>query len=165
MAIHLKKLGDYEKEDSRKNEKCLCFEVCALWLSWTIESSRLYIWKNMVECRWYPTASSARICHLCIAGLASSNDHLLKLFAHYIGYRYVMRKPPIISNFNTVSMHRCNAAKRCLPSVSQIQISLTLFNVYIVYSMLVSKSHHAYLSYIHACMGFRHHDLLFKYLI
>ena len=27
-------------------------------------------------------------------------------------------------------MHRCNVAKRCLPSVSQIQISLTLFNVY-----------------------------------
>ena len=27
-------------------------------------------------------------------------------------------------------MHRCNVAKRCLTSVSQIQISLTLFNVY-----------------------------------
>ena len=27
-------------------------------------------------------------------------------------------------------MHGCNVAKRCLPSVSQIQISLTLFNVY-----------------------------------
>jgi len=29
-------------------------------------------------------------------------------------------------------MHGCNVAKRCLPSISQIQISLTLFNVYIV---------------------------------
>ena len=45
-------------------------------------------------------------------------------------YRYVMRKPPIISNQNSVSMHGCNVAKRCLPSVSQIQISLTLFIVY-----------------------------------
>ena len=27
-------------------------------------------------------------------------------------------------------MHGCDVAKRCLPSVSQIQISLTLFNVY-----------------------------------
>ena len=27
-------------------------------------------------------------------------------------------------------MHRCNVAKWCLPSVSQIQTSLTLFNVY-----------------------------------
>ena len=27
-------------------------------------------------------------------------------------------------------MHGCNVAKRCLPSVSQIQTSLTLFNVY-----------------------------------
>ena len=29
-------------------------------------------------------------------------------------------------------MHGCNVAKRCLPSVSQIQISLTLFNEYTV---------------------------------
>ena len=29
-------------------------------------------------------------------------------------------------------MHGCNLAKRCLPSVSQIQINLTLFNVYTV---------------------------------
>ena len=29
-------------------------------------------------------------------------------------------------------MHGCNVAKRCLPSISQIQISLTLFNVYTV---------------------------------
>ena len=41
-----------------------------------------------------------------------------------------MRKPPIISNWNSVSMHGWNVAKWCLPSVSQIQISLTLFNVY-----------------------------------
>ena len=41
-----------------------------------------------------------------------------------------MRKPSIISNYNSLSMHGCNVAKRCLPSVSQIQISLTLFNVY-----------------------------------
>ena len=41
-----------------------------------------------------------------------------------------MRKPPIISNYNNVSMHGCDVAKWCLPSVSQIQISLTLFNVY-----------------------------------
>ena len=27
-------------------------------------------------------------------------------------------------------MHECNVAKQCLPSVSQIQTSLTLFNVY-----------------------------------
>ena len=27
-------------------------------------------------------------------------------------------------------MHECNVAKRCLPSVSQIQTNLTLFNVY-----------------------------------
>ena len=37
-----------------------------------------------------------------------------------------MRKPPIISN----CMHGCYMGKWCLPSVSQIQISLTLFNVY-----------------------------------
>ena len=37
-----------------------------------------------------------------------------------------MRKPPIISNY----MHGCDMGKWCLPSVSQIQISLTLFNVY-----------------------------------
>ena len=41
-----------------------------------------------------------------------------------------MRKPPIISNYNSLSMHGCNVAKRCLPSLSQIQTSLTFFNVY-----------------------------------
>ena len=41
-----------------------------------------------------------------------------------------MRKPLIISNYNSVSMHGCDVAKWCLPSVSQIQTSLTLFNVY-----------------------------------
>ena len=30
-------------------------------------------------------ASSARICHLCTVGLASSNDQLSKFFTHYIG--------------------------------------------------------------------------------
>ena len=32
------------------------------------------------------------------------------------------------------------------------------------YNMLISKPHRADLRYIHACMGFKHHDLLFKYL-
>jgi hypothetical protein len=87
MAIHLEKikLGNYDTEDSRTNEKCLCFEVCALCLSSTMQSSRLYMWQNVVECRRYPTASGSLICHLYTVGLASSNDHLSKLFAHYIG--------------------------------------------------------------------------------
>ena len=36
-------------EDSRTKEKFLCFEVCALCLSLTMESSRLYMWKNLVD--------------------------------------------------------------------------------------------------------------------
>ena len=32
------------------------------------------------------------------------------------------------------------------------------------YNMLISKPHRVDLRYIHACMGFKHHDLLFKYL-
>ena len=81
-----KHLGNSDMEDSRTKKKCLCFEVCALCLSSTIESSRLYMWQNLVESRWYPMASSAQICQLCTIGLASSNDHLskLKLSAHYI---------------------------------------------------------------------------------
>ena len=51
MAIHLEKsLGNYDTEESRTKEKCLCFEVCALCLSSTMESSRLYMWQNLVEC-------------------------------------------------------------------------------------------------------------------
>ena len=62
MAIHVeKKLVNYDKEDSRTNEKCLCFEVCALCLSSTMESSRLHMWQNMVESRWYPTAAQISI--------------------------------------------------------------------------------------------------------
>ena len=51
-----------------------------------MESSRLYMWQNLVEFRWYPTTSCAKICYLCTIGLASSNDHLskLKLSTHYI---------------------------------------------------------------------------------
>ena len=79
-----KHLGNSDTEDSRTNEKCLCFDVCAFCLSSTMESSRLYMWWNLVESRWYPTASSARICHLCTVGLASSNGQLSKLFTHYI---------------------------------------------------------------------------------
>ena len=69
-----------------KKKKCLCFDVCALCLSSTMESSRLYMWRHLVESRWYPTASSAEICHLWTIGFASSNDHLskLKLPAHNI---------------------------------------------------------------------------------
>ena len=54
-------------------------------LSSTMESSRLYMWQNLVECRSYPTTSSARICHLRTVGLASSNDQFSKFFTHYIG--------------------------------------------------------------------------------
>ena len=42
---------NYDTEDSRTKEKCLCFEVCALCLSSTMESSRLYMWQNLVESR------------------------------------------------------------------------------------------------------------------
>ena len=42
---------NYDTEDSRTKEKCLCFEVCALCLSSTMESSKLYMWRNLVESR------------------------------------------------------------------------------------------------------------------
>ena len=45
MAIHLEKKINYDTEDSRTKEKCLCFEVCALCLSSTMESSKLYMWQ------------------------------------------------------------------------------------------------------------------------
>ena len=45
MAIHLEKIINYDTEDSRTKEKCLCFEVCALCLSSTMESSKLYMWQ------------------------------------------------------------------------------------------------------------------------
>ena len=46
MAIHLEKIINYDTEDSRTKEKCLCFEVCALCLSSTMESSKLYMWQT-----------------------------------------------------------------------------------------------------------------------
>ena len=45
MAIHLEKTINYDTKDSRTKEKCLCFEVCALCLSSTMESSKLYMWQ------------------------------------------------------------------------------------------------------------------------
>ena len=38
------------------------------------------------------------------------------------------------------------------------------YSMCIHYNMLVSKPNRADLRYIHACMGFKHQDLLFKYL-
>ena len=46
-----KNLGNYDTEDYRTKNKCMCFEVCALCLSSTTESSRLYMWQNLVKCR------------------------------------------------------------------------------------------------------------------
>ena len=52
MANHVEKhLGNSDTEDSRTKKKCLCVEVCALCLSSTMDSSRLYMWQNMVESR------------------------------------------------------------------------------------------------------------------
>ena len=85
MENHVEKhLGNSDTEDSRTNKKCLCFDVCALCSSSTMESSRLYMWRNLVESRWYPTTSSSL--HLWAIRFASSNDHLskLKLPAHNI---------------------------------------------------------------------------------
>ena len=49
MAIQLEKsLGSYDTEDSRTKENHFCFEVCALCLSSTMESARLYMWQNLV---------------------------------------------------------------------------------------------------------------------
>ena len=51
-------------------------------------------------------------------------------------------------------MHRCNVAKRCLPSVSQIQISLTLFNVYTIQHARFQTTPH--ISQLYSCMhGFQ----------
>ena len=48
MANHIEKhLGNTDMEDSRTKKKCLCFDVCALCLSSTMESCRLYMWPNM----------------------------------------------------------------------------------------------------------------------
>ena len=46
-----RKKFNYDTKDSRTKEKCLCFEVCALCLSSTMKSSRLYMWQNLVQCR------------------------------------------------------------------------------------------------------------------
>ena len=61
-----------------------------------------------------------------------------------------MRKPPIISNY----MHGCDMGKWCLSSVSQIQISLTLFNVYTLQHARFQTTPHR--SPLYSCMhGFQ----------
>ena len=52
-------------------------------LSSTVESSRLYMWQNLVDD--IQRLVVLRFAHLCTVGLASSNDQLSKLFTHYIG--------------------------------------------------------------------------------
>ena len=61
MAIHLENIN-YDTEDSRTKEKCLCFEVCVLCLSSTMESARLYMWQNPVGARrWCEGTSGGRL--------------------------------------------------------------------------------------------------------
>ena len=49
MANHVEKhLGNSDTEDSRTKENHFCFEICALCLSSTMESARLYMWQNPV---------------------------------------------------------------------------------------------------------------------
>ena len=46
MENHVEKhLGNSDTEESRTKKKCLCFEVCALCLSSTMESCKLYMWQ------------------------------------------------------------------------------------------------------------------------
>ena len=83
-SFRKKSLGNYDTEDSTTKEKCLCFEVCALCLSSTMESSKLYMWQI-----WWNVDDIQRLvvlgfAHLFTIGLASSSDHLSKLLAHYI---------------------------------------------------------------------------------
>ena len=50
MANHVEKhFGNSDMEDPRTKKKCLYFEICALRLSSTMESSRLYMWQNLVD--------------------------------------------------------------------------------------------------------------------
>ena len=57
-----KSSGSYDTEDSRPKEKHLCFEVCALCLSSTMESARLYMWQNPVGARrWCEGPSGGRL--------------------------------------------------------------------------------------------------------
>ena len=90
MAIHVEIfLGNYGAEDSRTKEKCLCFEACALCLSSTMESSRLHMWQNLVECRRYPTASSARMKAPHLPFSCKFNDNkTLASYANVIYYYY-----------------------------------------------------------------------------
>ena len=177
MANYVEKhLGNSGMEDSRTKKKCLCFEVCALCLSSTMESSRLYMWRNLVESRWYPTANSAQICLLWTIGFASSNDHLskLKLPAHNIKnikyniYRGIDIDMWCESRPSSPIRIVCPCTDATWPNdVCHRYLkfkSVWPRSMCIHYNMLVSKPHRVDLRYIHACMGFKHQDLLFKYL-
>ena len=63
MANHVEKhLGNSDTEDSRTNKKRLCFDVCALCLSSTMESARLYIGKIQWGARrWCEGPSGGRL--------------------------------------------------------------------------------------------------------
>ena len=56
MANHVeKRLGNSDTEDSRTNKKCLCFDVCALCLSSTMEFLDYTcgeIWWNLDDIQW-----------------------------------------------------------------------------------------------------------------
>ena len=61
-SIVKKSLGSYDLEDSRTKEKHLCFEVCGLCLSSTMECARLYLWQNPVGgSRWCEGPSGGRL--------------------------------------------------------------------------------------------------------
>ena len=136
MANHVEKhLGNSDTEDSRTKKKCLCFEVCALCLSSTI---KLKLSAHYIKNKKYNIYRGIDIDMWCESHPSS---------------------PIRIVCPCTDAMWPNDVCHRYLKFKSVWPCSMCIH-----YNMLVSKPHRADLRYIHACMGFKHHDLLFKYL-
>ena len=66
-------------------EKCLCFEVCALCLSSTMESSKLYMWQIWWNVDDIQRPVVLEFAYIYTVGLASSSDHLSS-YSHTIQF-------------------------------------------------------------------------------
>ena len=167
MANHVEKhLGNSDTEDSRTKKKCLCFEVCALCLSSTMEASRYTrakIWWNVDDIQqpvvlrfaisippdWlHPTSNFQSYLHT-IQGVqiqicdAKAAHHLqLKQCVHAWMRRGQMMSAIGISNSNQSDLVQCVYIATCSFPNHTGQISVIFMHAW----------------------DFKYHDLLFKYL-
>ena len=106
---------------------CLCSEVCALCLSSTMESSKLYMWQIQWNVDDIQCPLVLGFAYLCTVGLASSSDHLSKLLAHYI---VLVPQLHVLEKKSTSGLYYLLRNRRCIHGSCRERDDMEYLNSY-----------------------------------